>query len=636
MKSTLRPVWRSILATALLLASVVGFASPLETTSAGVENEDGEKLYWNFCARCHEAGVPKAPTRNMLAFMAPASMLLTLEEGLMQEQASPLSTPQKTAIVEFLTGRKPSEQANIDLPYCAADRAGVDRAAPPPYRGWGFADDNRREVSSEIAGINRANVGNLELQWVFAFPDAVRARSHPAVAGGAVFVGSQDGSVYALDQDSGCVIWRFRARGEVRTGIVLSDWDSADESADPLLYFGDYLGNVYAVHALTGEPAWQVTPDEHPNATITAAPALFEGRLYVSVSSLEVVSAAESSYGCCTFRGSVVALDAITGKQLWKTYSIPEAPAPTKENARGVMQYGPSGAPVWNTPTIDSKRRSLYVGTGENYSSPASDTSDAIIAMDLDDGHIKWHFQATAGDAWNSACVLLDQTNCPVEDGPDFDFGGNTLLTTDRNGRDLVIAGQKSGIVWALDANSGKLAWKNKVGRGGVIGGVHFGIGMSGDAVIVPISDAIAHEAYRGLYEGTPRPGVYALDSATGDYLWQWQATDDCAEGVEHCMAGNSAPPTTTPELVFSGSLDGNIRAHDAATGKVLWQYNTVREYPDTVTGIPGLGGALEGGAAATLHNGMMFLNSGYLFNQHMPGNVLLAFKVVPDETTDE
>lgn len=625
-------LYKPVIALCCWLMAAVGYASPLESAGPKAANFSGEQLYWGYCAKCHETGVPKAPTRTMLSFMAPVSMLSTLEEGLMKEQASALDATQKSAIVEFLTGKNPADVKPIDLPYCAKEQRHIDRTQPPELLGWGFTPDNNREIPTEVAGITRDNVSQLELQWVFAFPDAVRARSHPVAAGGAIFVGSQDGSVYALNRDTGCVIWRYKARGEVRSGIVITPWDANDKNADPLLYFGDYLGNVYGVHAFTGEEAWQVTPDHHQNATLTASPALHDGKLYVSVSSLEVVAAAESDYACCTFRGSVVALDALTGEQLWKTYTIPEEPKPFKKNARGVMQKGPSGAPVWNTPTIDIKRNSLYVGTGENYSSPASDTSDAIIAMDLTDGHIKWHFQATKGDAWNSACVLPDTTNCPEEDGPDFDFGGNTLLGTDRNGRELVIAGQKSGVVWALNPDTGKLVWKNKVGRGGVIGGIHFGIGMSGDSVIVPISDAIAHEAYRGNYEGETRPGVYALDAATGEYLWQWRATNDCAPGLEHCMPGNSAPPTSTPELVASGSLDGYLRIYDAKTGELLWKYNSVRDYTDTVTGVKGRGGAMEGGSAALMHGGMLFVNSGYLFNQHMPGNVLLAFKVVPKQ----
>ncbi|MFV8816129.1 PQQ-binding-like beta-propeller repeat protein [Haliea sp. E17] len=621
----------AIASAALLGIPAHGAPAPATESASG---QPGEATYKQVCAVCHEAGVSKAPSRSMLGFMAPGTIHTAITSGIMQAQASHLSDQQKRDVVRYLTGRDPDASASeARLPMCSGQADKFDASRPPQLVGWGFTPDNRREIPPAVAGIDRDNVSRLELQWVFAFPDAVRARSHPAAAGGAIYVGSQDGTVYALDRESGCVRWHFRARSEVRTAIVVAPWVAPGDAVNPLLYFGDFLGNVYALAAKTGELVWSARPDDHPNATITGSPTLFGGKLYVPVSSLEVTSAADPAYGCCSFRGSVVAYDAASGKQLWKTYTIENPPAAQKENAAGVMQYGPSGAPIWNSPAIDAKRGQLYVGTGENYSSPANGSSDAIIAMDLETGATRWVFQATSGDAWNSACILEDTTNCPAEDGPDFDFGGAALLASGADGRELVLAGQKSGMVWALNPEDGGLVWKQRAGRGGVIGGVHFGVAVSGDALIVPVADAIADPTYRNNYTGQPMPGVVALDIATGKIRWRWDAVDVC-EGRPYCMPGNSAVPTATPELAIAGSLDGHLRIHDVRNGEILWDFDTARDYPETLTGLPGRGGALEGGAAALLDNGMLFVNSGYMFNQHMPGNVLLAFKVANEAPT--
>lgn len=612
--------WRATLRG--FIALLLGALS-LAVTSAN----EGEQLYTNVCAGCHETGVPKAPSRQMLGFMSPGTIHRALTEGVMQQQASALSESERLAVVEYLTGSRPTASQSTLPPRCSGTAAEFDAGAPPDLQGWGFTPDNRREIPTQVAGINRQNVGQLSLAWVMAFPDAVRARSHPAAAGGAIYVGSQDGTVYALERETGCLRWHFQARGEVRTGIVVSPWEPGDNSADPLLYFGDFLGNVYALKARDGSLVWQDRADAHQNATITGTPTLFEDRLYVPVSSLEVTTAADPDYACCSFRGAVVAYRADNGDRLWKNHTIAEVPSPQSPNSAGVMQLGPSGAPIWNTPSVDPARRQLYVGTGENYSSPAGDTSDAVIAFNMDDGSIQWVFQATAGDAWNSACVMENRTNCPEEDGPDFDFGAATILARGSDGRERVLAGQKSGMVWALNPDDGKLLWKKRVGRGGVIGGVHFGMAVSGSRLLVPISDAVADTSYPDRYAGDPRPGLYALDIASGEIEWGWAAVDAC-DGRDFCMPGNSAVPTATPELAIAGSLDGHLRIHDVANGKILWDYNTARDYPETLSGIPGRGGALEGGAAALLHGGMLFVNSGYMFNQHMPGNVLLAFEI--------
>lgn len=617
----------------LAAASLQVFAVPTEdAAAAGAESEHpGKAVYEGICAACHETGVPRAPSQKMLLFVAPQTIYRALTTGVMQPMAAGLSDEQKVAVVEYLTGQTLVKQDEPDLLHCEGEAAVFDFGRPPRSSGWGMTPGNTREVPTELAGIGRDNVADLSLQWAFAFPETTRVRAQPVLAGGAVYGGSQGSYAVALDQDTGCVRWIFRARAEVRTALVVSPWEAGDETARPLVYFGDYLGNVYALDAVSGERVWDARPEEHPNATISGAPALYNGVLYVPVSSMEVTSAIRPDYECCTFRGSVVAFDARTGKQKWKTYTIAEEPTVQGKNSAGVNRYAPSGAPVWNSPAIDPKRNQLLVGTGENYSSPASDSSDSIIAMDLDTGRINWVFQATQHDAWNASCEMSDRANCPEEDGPDVDFGGPPAVATSSEGKDYVVAGQKSGEVWALDPHTGELIWTRKMGRGGLLGGVHFGIAVSGDRVFVPINDADLVSAYAEAYDsskwpGEPNPGLFALDLKTGETLWGWKAVDACGDRPG-CKKGNDPVVTATPELVFAGSLDGHLRIHDAATGEVLWSFNTAREFTTPSGGIA-LGGSLEGPTGAVLQDGMLFITSGYLFNQHMPGNALLAFSV--------
>jgi polyvinyl alcohol dehydrogenase (cytochrome) len=606
-----------------LLTLLVFIAPPL----AAAEELSGDQIYTQICANCHEAGVPKAASRGMMGFMSPISVHRAITTGVMADMAADLSDQEKINVVKFITGKSPLDSVGTFRgKTCQGAQAEFDRNQPPALVGWGFTSDNRRMISDEIAGITRDNVKKLKLKWAFGFPNAVRARSHPASAGGAVFVGSQDGTLYALDRETGCIRWSFIADAEIRTGLVIAPWQAGDSNATSLTYFGDFLGTVYAVDTFTGQEVWKIRPDDHPNATITATPTLYENRLYISVSALEVINAVNPAYECCSFRGAVVAVNATNGEVHWKTHTISDPLAPHGTNTAGTQQYGPSGAPVWNTPAIDSKRRQIYFGTGENFSSPATKTSDAIFAIGLDQGEVRWTFQATPNDAWNASCTVAPRGSCPEEDGPDFDFGGQSVIAQHSDGTDYVVAGQKSGVVWALNPDTGELVWKNKVGRGGVIGGVHFGISVSGDRVIVPISDAVADPAYIDNYEGTPRPGLYALDLKTGAYLWQWAAEDVCGEDPL-CMKGNSAVPTTTEQLAIAGSLDGHLRIHDIQSGEILWDFDTTKEVA-SVTGIPAKGGAMEGGAAALLQDGMMFFNSGYLFNQHMPGNAFYAFEI--------
>jgi polyvinyl alcohol dehydrogenase (cytochrome) len=599
-----------------------GDKAPRFDNKASSEAHPGAALFDQYCASCHLGQVPKAPHKMFLQMMAPDAIYSALDVGIMRSHAEKMSAEQRQQVATYLGGEHPV--STLRAPQCTDAARYFDTRRGPAVSGWGITPENTRHIAAPDAGLALSDLPRLELKWAFAFPNAQRARSQPAVAYGAVYVGSQDGTVYALDEETGCVRWTFRATAEVRTAIVVESPDSARKrNGTPIVYFGDLLARVYAVDAFSGQLIWSYKADDHPNATITAAPALFDRTLYVPVSSLEVTSAADPAYECCSFRGSVVALDAVTGQSRWKAYTIPTAPREAGRTRVGTRILAPSGAPVWNSPAIDSKRGLLYVGTGENYSSPANDTSDALLAFSLRDGTMVWHAQKTANDAWNVACMLPDNPNCPVENGPDVDFGASVIVLRGGKDGDLLLAGQKSGNVYAVDPEQrGKIVWRSKVGRGGIQGGVHFGMATDGERVFVPISDMRDEHDGRKHVEPS-RAGIYALDPRTGREIWASPADDVC-NGRQFCDPGISAAVTSIPGAVIAGHMDGRLRAYDAASGKVQWEIDTTREWK-TVSGEVARGGSFGGGAGPMVVHGKLFAVSGYGLYFHMPGNVLLV-----------
>jgi polyvinyl alcohol dehydrogenase (cytochrome) len=582
----------------------------------------GSKVFSEVCAACHANGVGHAPAVYILKIMTPESIYGALTNGAMRVQAQNLSDADKQAVAVFLAGHNVAGNSKLAPPACQGSAAHFDFNQVPAFQGWGLTPANTRHVDSRVAGIDAHNVERLHLKWAVGFEGALRVRSQPGLAGGAMYLGSQNGHVYALDRATGCQRWTFAASAEVRTAIVVSPWKGGDTSAHPALYFGDIIGNVYAVDALTGKLIWRDRADPHPSTTLTATPMLYEGRLYQPISSLEEGVAGEK-YDCCTFRGSILAYDAHNGKRLWQSYMV-DQPKYQGTNAAGSKLYGPSGIALWNTPALDAKRGVMYFGTGDNYSSPTTPYSDAVVSMNLRSGKIKWAYQALGQDAWNGGCALTGVTSCPKENGPDYDFGAATILATAKNGRQFVLAGQKSGEVYALDPDTGKLVWKNKLGRGGILGGVYFGMATRGNAVFVPVHDAPDGREYAEA----PHPGLYALDLLTGRYLWKAPISDDvCKDRGPQCAPGIAAAVTVTDDLVFTGAGDGRVRIYDPETGKILWQYDTTPAVK-TIGGGEAHGGSMGGAAGQIPYQGNLIVESGYGFAGRMPGNVLLMFGV--------
>jgi len=580
----------------------------------------GQKVYEQRCASCHSAGVNRAPQASVLRNLRPAAIYRSLTEGVMKPMAAGLSNDQKIAVSEFLAERKLTDTANAPAPFtCSGKAAAFNRKLPPTYSGWGFDHANSHAVSAKAAGLTRADLGKLKVKWAYGFADSSRIRSQPMLAGGAVFIGSHNGHVLALDRATGCERWRFEARAEVRTAVVVEPWKSGDRDADPLAFFGDLAGNVYAVRAFTGELVWTVRGDMHTVAVITASPALHGDTLFVPISSMEENSAAAPNYPCCTFRGSVVALDTRTGKEKWRTWMVGEPQRRTSGDGR--TEYGPSGVAVWNTPAIDPGRGLIYFATGDNYSQPATELSDAVVALEMETGAIRWSHQATEGDAWNVGCFVGSAT-CPEDAGPDFDFGAGVILVRSSEGRDLVLAGQKAGLTYAFDADSGEQVWIRRVGRGGLAGGILFGMSAQDGKLFAPVSDfgEIEDKSLAAM------PGMNAVDIASGALLWSQPMPNTCKPDQIGCMPGISSPPTATAEFVLAGGDDGRLRAYAPESGEVLLDLDLTGSI-ETVNGVDARGGAMSGGGAPLVDGGQIIVASGYGTAMKMAGNVLLVFE---------
>lgn len=601
-----------ILATSCVLLLIAATAASGQTTNAAA-------IYEERCASCHNPGpgaeATRAPAREVLRSRTVQQIFATLEPGgSMAANATGLSTAEKQAVAAFLSGAGATTGSDPAVGMCAAGAALPDPASLPAWNGWGNDASNSRFQNAKAAGLAAADVPKLTLKWAFGFPGATSASGQPTVAAGRVFVGNVNGMVYSLDAKTGCTHWTFKADGGVRTAITVARL-AMDGTPRTIAMFGDIRANAYAIDAQSGTQIWKTKVDDHAMARVTGAPSFHNGRLYVPVSSIEEVAGARPNYECCTFRGSVVALDAATGKQVWKTHMM-EEPKIVGKNSAGTPQWKPAGAAIWTAPTIDAAKNAIYVATGNAYTTPAAPTSDAVIALDMTTGAIRWVQQVTPNDTFVIGCKP-GVAPCPDEVGPDFDFGNAPILRTLPGGRRVLSLGQKSGVVWGLAPDeNGKVLWQYRAGKGSALGGIEWGSAADDQNIYVPVSDVLAPSEQAG--------GLHAVRLSTGERVWHTPAPPlSCTVGAG-CTGAQSAPVSVMPGVVFSGSIDGHFRAYSTTDGKVIWDFNTMQPF-ETVNGVKAQGGSLDA-AGPIIAGGMVYTNSGYGQWRGKPGNVLLAF----------
>ena len=578
----------------------------------------GQAIYQEKCAVCHDRPTdPKVPDRRTMAKYYQSRVLDALTLGRMAPFTQGLEESQIQEVVEFISTRVPDPNESEQLMLCENELVSSEPLVPQ----WGVDEHNTRYQPN--SSINAENVASLQLKWAFDVPEGRTMRGYPAVSTDTIFLPNTTGKLYAISRDTGCVKWSFDAEAEIRTAVHLFELNG-----EPVLSMGLSSREIAIVNASDGTLVHRTNVAIFQQSMLTGSQHAFGGDLYIPLSAIDVALAMNPRYECCVSHGGVHAMNLSDWSIRWTAHTTEDA-KPTYKNDIGVQMQGPSGAPVWTTPAIDAKRNQLYIGTGENTSSPATHTSDAIIAYDLETGVENWIFQGTKDDAFNMACGRRMGPNCPKERGPDFDFGASPILTTTSEGVDLVLAGQKSGDVWALNPDNGELVWNRRLSPGSALGGVHWGMTVIGDTLIVPIADP--------EFINDANPGVFALDTKTGQLIWSHKAERDCEfSGSRRRNSGSewpscpwhyafSAAPASTNDVAFAGSLDGRVFAFDVTDGQVLWTYDTKQPFQGT-NGSDAHGGSIDNPGIALAGNQVMVLSGYDMFGQ-MPGNVLLMFE---------
>jgi polyvinyl alcohol dehydrogenase (cytochrome) len=483
--------------------------------------------------------------------------------------------------------------ASISILLLVAGLSAQSQSDLPRSGEWRIAGQNLNNSWSQPAehSISPANVKELKPKWVFTTGGDVSAT--PTVDGDAVYFPDWGGSLFAVKKNSGRLIWSHK----------ISEYDGVDGAVSRVspavdgnqVIIGDILSgnkvlkgaNVMAVDRESGTLRWMTHVDDHPAAIITGSPVVFDGVVYIGVSSSEEALALDPTYPCCSFRGSIVALNEKTGAMLWKTFVMPD---------NGGKPGGYSGGAIWQPPAIDPKRGTLFIGTGNNYTAPADveacqnatptancaaadDFFDAALALDLKSGQVKWAKRLQGLDTWTVACLTPTgpKANCPVPTSPDFDLGGSGPNLVGN----IVGFGQKSGIFWALNPDNGDIVWSTPVGPGASLGGIEWGTATDGQRIYVAIANS-DHLPYTLVPSGQQITwGAWsALDVATGKILWQ--TADPTANTIDRGSV------SVANGVVYAGSNSGQMYALDAKSGTILWNFasgGTVIDGPSIVDG---------------------------------------------------
>ena len=610
----------------LLWALWTGASASGPPDAAASGPADPAELFATHCAGCHDGSDSHAPTQEALSRRSPKAILDALTAGSMRYQGLSLGGAERRELAEFLSGRSlRGTVTGATLGRCGRSSVASDLMASPRWSGWSPTTDNTHFQPAKAAGLDANQVPHLSLKWAFGFPDTASAWAQPSISGGHLFVGSQNGTVYSLDARTGCIEWTFEANAGVRASLSIgrrSDAAARTRGRQFAVFFADQQGYVYSVDATTGTLIWSRKVEEHPLGRLTGSPVLYDGRLYVPTSSYEE-GGRPPGYPCCTFRGAVIALDASSGDVIWKTFTIPDPPKLLRAYADGTELWGPSGGAIWSAPTIDPRRGVLYVGVGNGYSGPPQPTTDAVVALDLTTGAMRWARQLPATRPDIFGC-RPGEVNCGDRPGQDLDVGASPILVTigpagaGGAGRALIVVGQKSGLAYALDpTNKGRIVWRYRAGGGSGLGGIQWGIAADDEQAYFPVAD---------IYSDEPG-GLHAVKLATGARAWHMPPPPPaCGKPSRACSGAQFSAVTVIPGIVFSPSNDGVVRAYSTKDGQIVWAFDTNREF-DTVNGVRARGGSMSG-PAPVVAGGMMYISSGYGAFGLRPGNVLLAFGI--------
>ncbi|WP_296594954.1 PQQ-binding-like beta-propeller repeat protein [Phenylobacterium sp.] len=629
--------------TAVMMAAGAALAVGTSLKAQPAQSADalphpGQAIYRLRCAACHDNPEDtKAPARSTLSAMSFQTLSFALTQGKMQAQAAGMSEEERGQLINFLTGRS-SASVETWSKGMACARSGVDIKTAPAVSTFGFDARQTRTLTAKQTGLTKAKLSKLDLAWAIAFPDTTMMRAQGAVVGNTVFLPvAEAAAMYAFDLSNPakpCLKWVYNTQGAAP--LRTSPGYGVIADGTPVLAFAGLDTTLHVLDARTGKPLWHRPVGTYSYSLTTGTPRVLKDRIIVPVSQFEIMTAADNKVACCTNHGYVLSLDPKTGKQQWRYDTMPDA-QPVRDRGDGKPLLGPSGAPIWNSPVVDETRGLIFFGTGESNSPPAHRNTDALIAIRLKDGTEAWSHQATSDDIFNAGCgpnprkELLNCVKAPETVYRDVDFGASLILAKLKSGKEVIFAGQKSGTVWALDPDSGKVLWRRDIGTGAPNGGIHWGIAFHDDMVIVPVA-----QIGRPLPGGQPidpklQPGMYGVDANTGEIRWHYSATPDCANGRDkkapRCerLYGFSGAPAVIDGAVVQGGLDGRLYVIDAKSGERLWAYDTLRDF-QTLNGVPGKGGSIDAASIVGV-NGLVLVGSGYGMFGQASGNVLLAFR---------
>ena len=584
-------------------------------------NSKVEKIIEENCASCHENKSLNLISIASMSQYSEEDLLRILEVGKMKSQARGLSEDEKKSIAKYLAKQN---QSYVDTNYsnsCERQLSISNFKKGSKWTSWGFDSSNTRYQPE--SNIDSSNLKKLKLKWSFGLNET-DTRGQPIAVGGVIFVSGK--SLHALDKETGCSFWSFQPK----SNAVFRNSPVFDGAKEDAIYIVDSNFIVYKLNILNGTVVWKTKINkEFESNTSSASPTLAGNLLFVPISTYETVLAIDPNYECCKSSGGMIAINSENGEIIWN-HRIEERAQFTKKGLiTRTKKYAPAGSAVWNSPSIDLQEGKVFFGTGQSLQSPASKNSDSIISLDINSGEKVWVTQTLSGDAYNVGCEIpiVRSMVCPEEKGPDFDFGASVIQTTDLDGNKILLAGQKSGWVFKLNPLTGEIDWKKKVGNGGLLGGIHFGMATDNKKLYVPISDRWVNRDY----DKKAKPGLYALDFLKGEIIWSFIPKNICSErkplyGEGNCFLGYSAPISVTNDILFAGSLDGTLSAHSVMSGNKLWEFDTLQAY-ETVNKIPAIGGSMDVAGPVIVDN-WLFVTSGYAQHGQMTGNVILAFSI--------